>query len=60
PSFAVLKRDSKAPGYSLWFPIIFVVGGLGIILGAVRSWLAGGRKGEEPEESKVEGRNGTV
>ncbi len=67
PSFAVLKRDSKAPGYSLWFPIIFVVGGLGIIVGAVRSWVAGGRKGGEAEESqvasrrpKVEGRNGTV
>jgi hypothetical protein len=66
----VLKRDSKAPGYSLWFPIIFVVGGLGIIVGAVRSWVAGGRKAEEAEEaeeskvasqrSKVEGRNGTV
>ena len=38
PDFAVLQRDSKAPGYSLWFPLIFVVGGLGIIVGAVRSW----------------------
>lgn len=38
PESAVLKRDSKAPGYSLWFPLIFVVGGLGIIVGALRGW----------------------
>ena len=37
PAFAVLKLDSKAPGYSLWFPLIFVVGGLGIIGGTLRS-----------------------
>jgi len=37
PAAAVLKLDSKAPGYSLWFPLIFVVGGLGIIGGALRS-----------------------
>ena len=37
PSSAVLKLDSKAPGYSLWFPLIFVVGGLGVIGGALRS-----------------------
>jgi len=39
PSSAVLKLDSKAPGYSLWFPLIFIVGGIGIIVGAVRSDL---------------------
>jgi hypothetical protein len=37
PDRAVLKLDSKAPGYSLWFPLIFVAGGLGMIAGAVRS-----------------------
>lgn len=37
PAFAVLKRDSKAPGYSLWFPLLFVLGGLGMIVGVVRS-----------------------
>lgn len=27
PEFAVLKPDSLAPGYTLWFPGLFVVGG---------------------------------
>ena len=36
PDRAVLKKDSKGPGYSLWFPILFVVGGIGIIVGAMR------------------------
>jgi Protein of unknown function (DUF3592) len=35
PSFAVLKPDSLAPGYSIWFPGLFVVGGLGITLRAI-------------------------
>ena len=37
PSSSVLKLDSKAPGYSLWFPLIFIVGGVGVMIGAVRS-----------------------
>ncbi len=40
PDFAVLKPDSLAPGYSIWFPALFVVGGLGITLRAA----AGGRR----------------
>jgi hypothetical protein len=28
PDYAVLKPDSLAPGYSIWFPALFVVGGL--------------------------------
>lgn len=32
PDFAVLKPDSKAAGYSIWFPLLFVVGGLGIVV----------------------------
>lgn len=36
PSMAVLERESKGPGYSLWFPVLFVVGGLGIVAGAWR------------------------
>lgn len=28
PQFAILKPDSLAPGYSIWFPALFVVGGL--------------------------------
>lgn len=34
PDLAVLIPDSLAPGYSIWFPGLFVVGGLGI------SWRA--------------------
>jgi hypothetical protein len=34
PDFAVLKTDSLAPGYSIWFPALFVVGGLGISIRA--------------------------
>lgn len=34
PDFAVLKTDSLAPGYSIWFPGLFVIGGLGIIVRA--------------------------
>jgi hypothetical protein len=30
PSFAVLKMDSQAAGYSIFFPGLFVIGGLGI------------------------------
>ena len=35
-SFAVLKPDTKAAGYSIWFPLLFVVGGLGIAFKAIR------------------------
>lgn len=35
PDFAILKPDSKAAGYSLWFPMLFVVGGLGISVRAL-------------------------
>ena len=30
PDFAVLEADSLAPGYSIWFPALFVVDGLGM------------------------------
>jgi hypothetical protein len=36
PSVAVLEPDTRAPGYSLWFPLLFVVGGLGVVVGAWR------------------------
>jgi hypothetical protein len=35
PNSAVLKTDSLAPGYSIWFPGLFVVGGLGITYRAI-------------------------
>ena len=34
PDFAVLIPDSLAPGYSIWFPALFVIGGLGISIRA--------------------------
>ena len=37
PEQAVLEKESKAPGYSLGFPGIFVVGGLGMVVGAWRT-----------------------
>jgi hypothetical protein len=40
PSMAILDHDTKAAGYSIWFPAIFSVGGIGMMVGAVR----GGRK----------------
>ena len=35
PSQAVLKPDSKAALYTIWFPGIFVVGGVGIVIAGV-------------------------
>lgn len=35
PNFTILKPDSKAAGYSIWFPMLFVIGGLGISVRAV-------------------------
>ena len=37
PDFTILKPDSKAAGYSIWFPMLFVVGGLGISVRALTS-----------------------
>lgn len=34
PDFTILKPDSKAAGYSIWFPMLFVIGGLGITVRA--------------------------
>jgi hypothetical protein len=36
PDFAVLQLDSLAPGYSIWFPALFVIGGLGIVVRSLR------------------------
>lgn len=40
PEVAILKHDSKAAGYSVWFPALFAIGGLGIMFGATKSFLA--------------------
>lgn len=34
--FAILKHDTKAAGYSIWFPSLIMVGGAGMIWGALR------------------------
>ncbi len=36
PEMAVLKKDSKAALYSIWFPALFSIGGLGIIFSTLR------------------------
>ena len=36
PEEAILKHDSKGAGYSIWFPGIFVLGGIGMIIGVLR------------------------
>lgn len=37
-SQAILEHDSFGPGYSIWFPMLFVVGGGGMIIGVIRQW----------------------
>lgn len=37
PDIAILKHDTKAAGYTLWFPAVITIGGCGIIWGALRS-----------------------
>jgi len=39
PQFSVLETDSLAPGYSIWFPALFVVGGLVISIRSLRPKL---------------------
>lgn len=36
PDFAILKRNSKAALYTIWFPGLFIVGGLGVAIAAIR------------------------
>jgi len=35
PSQSVLKRETKAAVYTIWFPMLFVVGGIGMVLSAI-------------------------
>ena len=37
PHQAILAHDTKAAGYSIWFPALFSIGGIGIIVGALKS-----------------------
>lgn len=36
PDEAILEHDTKAAGYTLWFPALFIVAGAGMIWGAFR------------------------
>ncbi len=36
-SFAILEHATIAPIYTIWFPCLFILGGLGIIIGGTRS-----------------------
>jgi len=35
PASAVLKKESKAALYSIWFPGLFILGGAGMVLSAI-------------------------
>ena len=36
PDTAILKHDTKAAGYTIWFPAVIMIGGCGMIWGALR------------------------
>lgn len=36
PAQTVLRHDTRAALYSIWFPLLFVAGGLGMLRGALR------------------------
>lgn len=42
PAFAILKHDTRAALYTIWFPLLFVVGGLRMAWGAVRAMRRAG------------------
>ncbi len=36
PTVAILKHDTKAALYTIWFPALFFVGGIGVLYGAYK------------------------
>jgi hypothetical protein len=36
PTFAILEHDTRAALYSIWFPLLFVAGGTGMVVSALR------------------------
>ena len=38
PTFAILVHDSKAALYTIWFPGLFVIAGIGIAITGIRGW----------------------
>lgn len=45
PDQAILEHETKAAFYTLWWPLLFVVGGLGMIVAAFRQHQPGARSG---------------
>lgn len=41
PKMTVLKHNTKAVLYTVWFPGLFVIAGLGIAIGSLRGYLRG-------------------
>ena len=39
PEEALLEHETKGPGYSIWFPGLFLVGGLGVLSRAIYKML---------------------
>jgi hypothetical protein len=37
PTFAILELPSRAAVFSIWFPLLFVVGGVGMVVSALRN-----------------------
>ncbi|NNE91270.1 MAG: DUF3592 domain-containing protein [Verrucomicrobiales bacterium] len=46
PAESVLEPDSKGSLYSIWFPGLFILGGCGIIVAALRKKSGGGKTNE--------------
>lgn len=43
PDFAILEHSSLAALYSIWFPLLFVAGGSGMLVSAMRRQMQPGR-----------------
>ena len=50
PKSAILMRETRAPLYSIWFPLLFVVGGLGMVINVW--WPRAEEEIETPVEAK--------
>ncbi len=44
PEFAILEHEPLAPIYSIWFPCLFILGGIGMIVGGARRREGGSGK----------------
>jgi len=40
PDVAILEHDTKAAGYTVWFPAVIIIGGVGMIWGAFKREVA--------------------